>query len=429
MYYVYTDHLGSYNLITDEAGAIKERRSYDAWGRLRNANTWDFTGALPKSYFNRGFTGHEHLLQFGLINMNGRVYDPIVGRMLSPDNFAQQPDNTQSFNRYSYCLNNPLKYTDPSGELYLWDDAIVAGVGFGVGYVGYGLSHGNWGGKAVLAGGIGAGTALLGYYTGGGSLVGGTLAQGGNFAGTFAVNSAISAVMPSANIPLGNNFSISVGPSFGLGPNGFGAGVGVGANYTNGDFSLSASAGVRSFGNGTSETRLGGGLAYTANGQTISAGITSFGGTDPQSIWQVGYKRGDFSFAMANDAWLSGDKFRTASAEIGIGNYRAGFSLYSNNPAGGGTDASGADEWASPIYGCNGGGRGCYNTGQRIYSGAYVGYDNGTTVYRAGVNSPSVQDFFQNGIHRGVSRSPYFKTDYGTPASPYFYYGSSGSLY
>lgn len=47
--------------------------------------------------------------------MNGRVYDPIVGRFLSPDNYVQAPDNTQSFNRYSYVLNNPLKYTDPTG--------------------------------------------------------------------------------------------------------------------------------------------------------------------------------------------------------------------------------------------------------------------------------------------------------------------------
>jgi RHS repeat-associated protein len=69
---------------------------------------------------NRGFTGHEHLAEFGLINMNGRMYDPILGRMLSPDNFIQDADYTQSYNRYSYCLNNPLKYTDPSGEKWNW---------------------------------------------------------------------------------------------------------------------------------------------------------------------------------------------------------------------------------------------------------------------------------------------------------------------
>ena len=59
----------------------------------------------------RGYTGHEHLDWFGLINMNARLYDPSLGRFLSPDPHVQAPDFSQNFNRYSYCLNNPLKYT------------------------------------------------------------------------------------------------------------------------------------------------------------------------------------------------------------------------------------------------------------------------------------------------------------------------------
>jgi hypothetical protein len=50
--------------------------------------------------------------------MNGRVYDPLVSRFLSPDPYIQAPDYSQSFNRYSYCINNPLKYTDPTGEFF-----------------------------------------------------------------------------------------------------------------------------------------------------------------------------------------------------------------------------------------------------------------------------------------------------------------------
>jgi hypothetical protein len=50
--------------------------------------------------------------------MNGRVYDPYIGRFLSPDPLVQQPGNLQNYNRYSYVLNNPLKYTDPSGYSY-----------------------------------------------------------------------------------------------------------------------------------------------------------------------------------------------------------------------------------------------------------------------------------------------------------------------
>jgi RHS repeat-associated protein len=92
----------------------------------KSLNT-NFTGLFvlhesvsTSSFTNRGFTGHEHLVAFGLIDMNGRVYDPVLGRFLSPDKFVQAPFLTQSFNRYSYCLNNPLKYTDPSGDSWNW---------------------------------------------------------------------------------------------------------------------------------------------------------------------------------------------------------------------------------------------------------------------------------------------------------------------
>ena len=64
--------------------------------------------------------------EFGLINMNGRLYDPLVGRFLSTDNFVQEPWNSQNFNRYSYCLNNPLMYTDPSGESLILIGALTA---------------------------------------------------------------------------------------------------------------------------------------------------------------------------------------------------------------------------------------------------------------------------------------------------------------
>ena len=66
----------------------------------------------------RGYTGHEHLTEFGLINMNARLYDPILGRFLGIDPYVSTPDFAQGYNRYSYCLNNPLIYTDPSGEFF-----------------------------------------------------------------------------------------------------------------------------------------------------------------------------------------------------------------------------------------------------------------------------------------------------------------------
>ncbi|NHA13913.1 RHS repeat-associated core domain-containing protein, partial [Thioalkalivibrio sp. XN279] len=104
--------------ITNEAGTVVERLAYDAWGKRRPADTWQtptpgvFIAAISLT---RGFTGHEHLDQVGLIHMGGRVYDPEIGRFLSPDPFVQFPASTQGFNRYAYVGNNPLSYTDPSG--------------------------------------------------------------------------------------------------------------------------------------------------------------------------------------------------------------------------------------------------------------------------------------------------------------------------
>jgi len=66
--------------------------------------------------------------------MNGRVYDPILGMFLSPDNYVQAPTHSQSFNRYSYCLGNPLIYTDPSGEI-VWFVPVIIGAVIG-GYTG-----------------------------------------------------------------------------------------------------------------------------------------------------------------------------------------------------------------------------------------------------------------------------------------------------
>ncbi len=94
-----------------EAGREGRRRSADDWSYTLDANDL----AL---FAGRGFTGHEHLPWFNLYNMNGRMYDPLVARFLSPDNVIQNPTSTQNYNRYSYCLNNPLKYTDPSGNTY-----------------------------------------------------------------------------------------------------------------------------------------------------------------------------------------------------------------------------------------------------------------------------------------------------------------------
>lgn len=114
IHYVHKDHLGSWTTITDDNGSVEQELSFDAWGNMRNPETWS-GGSSLKPMFDCGFTGHEHLSAFGLINMNGRMYDPIMSSFLSVDALVNDPTCAQGFNRYAYCMYNPLKYVDPSG--------------------------------------------------------------------------------------------------------------------------------------------------------------------------------------------------------------------------------------------------------------------------------------------------------------------------
>jgi RHS repeat-associated protein len=125
VYYLQTDYQGSLVAVYSNSGAVYKQFSYDPCGRRRNATDWNDYSVTSETLFTRGYTGHEHLDNFGLINMNGRVYDPRLGRFLSPDNYVQSPTNSQSYNRYSYCINNPMKYTDPSGDFFI---GFIAGV-------------------------------------------------------------------------------------------------------------------------------------------------------------------------------------------------------------------------------------------------------------------------------------------------------------
>jgi RHS repeat-associated protein len=116
LHYVLKDNLGSWTTITDSDGNVEQRLSYDAWGNLRDPATWSGS-FIGTPMFDRGFTGHEHFYDFGLINMNGRMYDPMMSSFLSADRFVQDPSSALGFNRYAYCMYNPLRYVDPTGWL------------------------------------------------------------------------------------------------------------------------------------------------------------------------------------------------------------------------------------------------------------------------------------------------------------------------
>jgi RHS repeat-associated protein len=154
VYYLHRDYLGSILAISNSAGATIERRHFDPWGNLsklqvNGIETKDTNLMLTQ----RGFTGHEHFYEQDIIHMNGRIYDPKLRMMLSPDINILDPTDSQHFNRYSYALNNPLKYTDPSGDSVIGAILITAAVGALIGgatYAAIGFYQGNftWNGLA-----------------------------------------------------------------------------------------------------------------------------------------------------------------------------------------------------------------------------------------------------------------------------------------
>jgi len=201
LYYIHTDNLGSIQAITDESKTVISSYYYTPWGArvlLSGVNITD-----------RGYTFHEHLEPFCLINMNGRVYDPMLARFLSPDPYVQAPDYTQNFNRYSYCLNNPFKYTDPSGENPIIIAAIIIGAYLGGSSVNGTFNpvkwnYNNWqtyagiavggvagwagaaAGAGIVASAVAGGSSTIGAGIAGG-MVGGMVSGGINGAGMTAV--------------------------------------------------------------------------------------------------------------------------------------------------------------------------------------------------------------------------------------------------
>ena len=119
--YFRRDHLGSIDAILDSG--IVDVLAYDPFGE-RRADTWASqipSAALAEVLANedtrtkRGFTDHEHLDEVDIIHMNGRIYDPRLGRFLNADPIVQAPAYSQSYNRYAYTFNSPLSFVDPSG--------------------------------------------------------------------------------------------------------------------------------------------------------------------------------------------------------------------------------------------------------------------------------------------------------------------------
>lgn len=228
VFFIHRDYLGSILQIADAQGNVVEENSFDAWGRLRNpaTQTVHAPGTEPELMLDRGFTGHEHLSFFGLINMNARLYDPVLGRFLSPDPYVQVLDFTQSYNRYMYAMNNPLCYVDRNGE-FLWFVPVIIGAAIGMYSGGVIANKGQynpvkWDWSSGKTWGYMLGGAVVGGVSG---YVGGAIATSGipmantvAIAGSSLVNSVGTWAYTGGQTPI----SISLGA--------------VSYDFTNGDF-------------------------------------------------------------------------------------------------------------------------------------------------------------------------------------------------
>ena len=119
IFYLHKDLQGSVSAVTDQNGKVITQAIYDPFGQ-RNAIYTDslLANAAILAPTEQGYTGHKQLDGLGIIHMNGRVYDPKLGRFMQADPHVQAPGNSQSYNRYAYVLNNPMSYTDPSGYFF-----------------------------------------------------------------------------------------------------------------------------------------------------------------------------------------------------------------------------------------------------------------------------------------------------------------------
>lgn len=179
--YWHKDHLGSLAATTDHARNVTGRYAYDPFGKRRlTTGVYDATGSLVVDWSaavnkgtDRGFTGHEHLDDVGLVHMNGRIFDPTLGVFLQADPMVQAPGNLQNYNRYAYCYNNPLTCTDPTGYFNMSDAMGVLDRSISLGgllggdpvgaYLTWRLNTGKYGYQAKSIG-IGVGSAFCYGY-------------------------------------------------------------------------------------------------------------------------------------------------------------------------------------------------------------------------------------------------------------------------
>ncbi|MBL1222031.1 type IV secretion protein Rhs [Chryseobacterium sp. L7] len=144
--FLHKDYIGSILAISDEVGNKLEQRHFDAWGNFTHLQIASGATITDKNIIDntvllleRGYTSHEHFTEISIIHMNGRLYDPLLRRFLNADENIQDPTNTQNYNKYGYVMNNPLMYSDPDGEFWLFLAGTLVG-----GYLNGVQANGSW---------------------------------------------------------------------------------------------------------------------------------------------------------------------------------------------------------------------------------------------------------------------------------------------
>jgi len=376
LFYLMTDHLGSITMVTRANGTGAETFSYDAWGRRRNPTDLSYNNVpLPRST-SRGYTGHEHLSGVNLINMNGRVYDPVLGLFLSPDPILQDPNNPLNYYRYTYCINNPLKYTDPSGESWGYI-ALAVFTYLQAAHDNRDKETGKWEWNPIKW-----------FDKDKSGLI---VSVSGNSSGNMTYSVQLNLT--------GQNTSISIGGSTSENYYGYGVDYRETGGYGYGLYS--AHYGFNQGPDGNSNSQNLGGVKIHTPYASIRLENDFLG--DEKDRWRTN--------ALEMEIYLPGNR------SILIGSY-----IYTNSPVREKSLLKRDDIYASR-YWKKRNTLGTYTDGEVYKSPFWVGMRYGGKVTRIGYDNPKYQDIQQNGMHLFLVKSPLFYTPYGKYSKWYFYNG------
>ena len=331
------DNMNNLVAVVDTNGIVLQHLRYDVWGRRWNADQPGPTADTASYRSDRGFTKHEHLDLFQLINMNGRIYDPVIARFLSPDPFIQSATDLQGYNRYAYVTNNPLTYTDPSGYgIFDPFKKVVRDIGRGAKDIGRGVGD-------VINGRESVG----GFFNGLGNNPLGRLIPGAGLVGAYQDAKLVGKVLDSKYMPsvIRDNWRpvvttaaaavagavvtvYSGNAQAGAAASGF-TGSFLGSTWSGGSYTDAMKAGAKGAVIGAATSFLSSGLnsaigdgnalwqfgARVVGNAAIQGSLAEVQGGD----WQDGAKMGALSVATSNlGSGISGNDFSSVALRVGV---------------------------------------------------------------------------------------------------------------